>query len=60
MANKKNDKVRYDGVDSIPWVVKTARGEQVIKESFTGFRDANSAAQRYTEQTGEYAGAVRS
>jgi hypothetical protein len=57
--NKPNKK-RYDGKDTQPWKVKTPQGEQVIKEVFDGFASANNAATRFTEQTGEYATAVRS
>lgn len=59
MAVKKTKDQRYSGVDSSPWVVKNAAGTQVISESFTGYKSAEEAATRYTNEAKEWASAVR-
>lgn len=47
-------------VDSVPWKVLDSSGNEPLKDQFKGFADADSAARKYTRETGVFAGAVRS
>ena len=58
-TSKKSTANRYSGADSQPWVVKGTNGQPVISDSFTEFSKAQAAADRYTNETGEFAQAVR-
>lgn len=63
MANDKAKKTngnRYSSVDSIPWKIVDSKGQKIGSDSYTGFKDAESAANTYRLSTGEFAGAVRS
>lgn len=67
MADKKSKSAgnRYPGTDPQSWKVLDSKGEQPLTntkgapQEFDGFATANTAAKRFSEATGEYAGAVR-
>jgi mannose-6-phosphate isomerase class I len=62
--SKKNEP-RYSGVDTQPWRVRNAAGKPVLvnakdgEEQFNGFKAADSAAKRFTQETDEFVAAVR-
>lgn len=60
-TSKKTTKNRYSGVDAQPWKVSYAEKPttKVKDETFASFTEANTAAQRYIDATGRFAGAVR-
>jgi hypothetical protein len=63
MANdnkKKSNGDRYSAVDSIPWHIVDTAGKKIGSDSYTGFRDAEGAANTYRISTGLHAAAVRS
>lgn len=61
MANdKKTNGNRYSSIDSTPWKVVDTSGKKVGSDSYTGFKEAEAAANTYRIASGLHAGAVRS
>lgn len=60
MSEKAKGKKTEANVDSVPWKVRDSLGNEPLKDQFKGFADANSAARKYTRETGVHAEAVRS
>lgn len=64
-GKKKKSENRYPGTDTQPWKVRNSAGKSPLKDSkggdetFTGFAQANAAAQRFFNETGELLIAAR-
>jgi hypothetical protein len=58
-TTKKSTGNRYPGVDSTPWKITGADGKRIGSDAYTGYKDAKAAAERYTNETGLYAGTAR-
>lgn len=65
MAGKKKSENRYSGIDSVPWQIRTADGKNPLTtkqggaETFPSFSAAETAARRFTMETGEFSAPAR-
>jgi hypothetical protein len=66
VKKKSKKENRYSGTDTIPWKAVNVSGKSPLKdhngadETFAGYKQANEAAVRFTNETGELLTAVRS